>query len=136
MNDKSFLGIGWAFPPSFNYNVAQASMALYEDDIRQSLEILLSTTIGERFLQPAYGCNLEPYVFEPMNATIQTTIKLTVTNAIRFYEARIKLESVKLDMANILEGRVDIAIEYTIIITNTRYNFVYPFYIKEANLNG
>jgi len=105
-----------------------------ELDIQRSMEILLSTTIGERFLQPSYGCNLEDYVFEPMSATTQTSIKITVKNAIQLFEPRIKLLGIQLETTFYMnEGRVDININYEIIGTNSRYNLVYPFYVNEAN---
>ena len=132
-NDKSFLGSGWSFPPAFAKATKELIMTSGEEDIRKSLEILLSTTICERFLQPLYGCNLEHYVFEPLNATISTEIRLTVKNAIDLYEPRLKLLAVKLDTGMINVGRIDIAIEYEIITTNTRHNLVYPFYINEAH---
>ena len=132
-NDKSFLGSGWSFPPMFSRTAKELILTSDEEDIKKSLEILLSTTIGERFLQPLYGCNLEQYVFEPLNATISTEIRLTVKNAIELFEPRLKLLAVKLDAGFINEGRVDIAVEYEIITTNTRHNLVYPFYLNEAN---
>jgi Bacteriophage baseplate protein W len=131
--DRSFLGRGWSFPPSFSRTTKELLLTADEEDIKKSLEILLSTTIGERFLQPLYGCNLEQYVFEPLNATIATEIRLTVKNAIELYEPRLKLLAVKLDAGLIAEGRVDIAVEYEIIATNTRHNLIYPFYLNEAN---
>lgn len=131
--DKSFLGTGWSFPPSFQLSTKDLVLTSGEEDIRRSLEILLSTTIGERFLQPLYGCNLEQYVFEPLNATISTEIRLTVKNAIELYEPRLKLLAVKLGTEFIMEGRIDIVVEYDIIATNTRHNLVYPFYINEAH---
>lgn len=129
----SILGTGWSFPPSFSKATREVLLTSDEEDIKKSLEILLSTTIGERFLQPDYGCNLDNYVFEPMNATITTSIKITVKNAIILYEPRLKLISVKLDQTFISEGRVDIIVEYDIISTNSRFNLVYPFYLNEAN---
>ena len=132
-NERSFLGRGWSFPPTFSLSAKELLMTADEEDIRKSMEILLSTTIGERFLQPLYGCNLEQYVFEPLNATISTEIRLTVKNAIDRYEPRIKLLAVKLGTDLILEGRIDIAVEYQLIATNTRHNLVYPFYINEAH---
>jgi phage baseplate assembly protein W len=129
----SILGTGWSFPPSFSKATREVLLTSDEEDIKKSLEILLSTTIGERFLQPGYGCNLDNYVFEPMNATIATSIKITVKNAILLYEPRLKLISVKLDETFITEGRVDIIVEYDIISTNSRFNLVYPFYLNEAN---
>ena len=62
-NERSFLGRGWSFPPTFSKSTQNLLMTSDEEDIQKSLEILLSTTIGERFLQPAYGCNLENFVF-------------------------------------------------------------------------
>ena len=132
-NITSFLGRGWSFPPVFSKATREVVLTADEEDIKKSLEILLSTTVGERFLQPQYGCNLEGYVFEPMNATTETLIKLTVKNAILFFEPRLQLVSVKLDTTFITEGRADILVEYIIISTNSRFNLVYPFYMNEAN---
>jgi phage baseplate assembly protein W len=134
IQERSFLGRGWSFPPTFSKINNEVVMIADEMDIQKSIETLLSTTIGERFLQPGYGCNLENYVFEPMNATIQTLIKLTVKNALIIYETRIKLLSVKMDSTTFInEGRADINIDYEIIGTNSRFNLVYPFYLNEAN---
>ena len=134
MEERSFLGRGWSFPPTFSKINNELEMTADELDIQKSLQILLSTTVGERFLQPDYGCNLENYVFEPMNATIQTLIKITVKNAIQLFESRIKLLSINLDTTFFInEGRSDIHIAYEITSTNSRSNLVYPFYMNEAN---
>jgi phage baseplate assembly protein W len=133
MEDRSFLGRGWSFPPTFIRQTKTVLMAQDEEDIKQSLEILLSTAIGERFLQPLYGCNLDDYVFEPFNATLSTEIRLAVKDAIEIFEPRLRLIAVRLDTGMMNEGRVDIAVEYDIITTNSRFNFVYPFYLNEAN---
>ncbi len=45
-NKNSFLGKGWAFPPEFSHNDNPTRMFNYEEDIRQSLIILLSTHRG------------------------------------------------------------------------------------------
>lgn len=131
--ERSFLGSGWSFPPTFSKATNGLLMTSDEEDIQKSIEILLSTTIGERFLQPLYGCNLEDYVFEPFNATLSTEIRLTVKNAIELFEPRLKLLAVRLDTGQLMEGRVDIALEYQVISTNSRFNLVYPFYMNEAN---
>ncbi len=64
---QSFLGTGWAFPPTFTKGPQSIVMVSDEADIRQSLEILLTTSIGERFLRPEYGCDLRRYLFEPLD---------------------------------------------------------------------
>ncbi|ATP56313.1 hypothetical protein CPT03_07420 [Pedobacter ginsengisoli] len=133
VSELSFLGRGWSFPPTFSKQTNQVLMTSDEEDINKSLEILLSTTIGERFLQPLYGCNLENYVFEAMSASTETSIKITVKNAILMFEPRIKLLLVNLLDDFITEGRIDISVDYEVINTNTRFNLVYPFYLNEAN---
>ena len=70
MEKINFLGTGWSFPPSFNNEIASIELVSDEEDINQSLNILLSTSLGERVMQPRYGCNLEDYLFEPLSITI------------------------------------------------------------------
>jgi phage baseplate assembly protein W len=132
---KSFLGTGWAFPPAFSHITGTTEMVSAEEDINQSLNILLSTSLGERVMQPQYGCNLQDYVFEPLNASVIGFIKDLVTNAIMFYEPRIvagKIEVTAADSFDIIEGRFTILVEYTIPGTNSRFNYVYDYYLNEA----
>ncbi len=103
-----------------------------EEDIRCSLEILLSTSVGERIMQPKYGCNLRDLLFDPLNTTMQTYITGLISDAILHFEPRVLLENVALGMDSVLEGRVDIYLDYRIRTTNSRYNMVYPFYLDES----
>ena len=50
--DKAFLGVGWSFPPEFHRHgdSLAVKMVAEEDDIRESLTILLSTRPGERIM--------------------------------------------------------------------------------------
>ncbi|MBI3047179.1 MAG: GPW/gp25 family protein [Acidobacteria bacterium] len=102
-----------------------------EDDIRSSLRILLSTAVGERRMQPRYGCNVDRLVFEPADGTLQAYLKDLVTIAILYFEPRIILDDLTLE-AQPFEGRILLTLSYTITQTNTRYNFVYPFYLTDG----
>jgi phage baseplate assembly protein W len=127
----SFLGTGWDFPPAFDRGPDGVRMIADEDDIRSSLQILLTTTVGERRMQPKYGCNLHKLMFEPLDTTLTTYIKDLIRTAILYFEPRIVLENVLL-VPLALEGRIDIHISYTVATTNTRYNYVFPFYRVEG----
>jgi phage baseplate assembly protein W len=133
ITERSFLGRGWSFPPTFSKQTNEVLMTADVEDINKSLEILLSTTIGERFLQPLYGCNLENYVFETINVSTKTDIKIAVKNGILVGEPRIKLLTVDLLDDFVSEGRIDISVAYEVITINKRFNLVYPFYLNEAN---
>ena len=129
---KSFLGTGWGFPPTFSNTTFDMEMISDEDDIKSSLEILLSTRQGERVMRPDYGCNLDELVFEPLTTTFKTYIKDLIATAILYYEPRIEVNSIELDDTGELEGRILIVIDYTVSATNSRFNFVFPFYKKVA----
>jgi phage baseplate assembly protein W len=130
MVSKSFLGTGWSFPPEFD--TKQAVMLSDEEDIQSSLEILLTTRPGERVLRPDYGCNLDELVFESLTTGFKTYIKDLISTAILYHEPRIEVNKIELDETGELEGRIIISIEYTVRATNSRYNFVYPFYRAEG----
>ena len=136
MKEASFLGTGWAFPPEFNKASGSVEMAQGERDIQQSLEILLSTSIGERVMQPLYGCNLRDYQFEPLSNTFLGFLVDLVERAILFFEPRIVVENISITEPGdvlVVEGMVLISIDYVIAGTNSRYNYVYPFYLREAD---
>jgi phage baseplate assembly protein W len=129
--DIPFLGQGWGFPPEFTRSSHSVKMIAGEDDIRSSLEILLSTSIGERIMQPTYGADLKKLLFEPLDTGLRAYIEDLITTAILYHEARIRLDRVTLT-AKPNEGRIDISLDYTIRSTNSRYNTVYPFYLREG----
>jgi phage baseplate assembly protein W len=131
-NDNTFLGTGWGFPPSFNKMSRSVRLVSAEDDINESLKILLTTTLGERVMQPTYGCNLEDLLFEPLSPTVASSIKELVRIAIVYHEPRIRLERLDLNLDDQLKGVVNITVNYIIITTNSRFNFVYPFYLQEG----
>jgi phage baseplate assembly protein W len=137
--DKSFLGNGWAFPPTFAKQPlavgggGKVALASGEDDIRQSLTILLSTTPGERIMQPAFGCGIKSHVFDTLSTSVITEIKNLVERAVLFFEPRITLHNVLVRDDDAIHGRLDILLEYTVRTTNTRSNMVYPFYLLEGS---
>jgi phage baseplate assembly protein W len=129
----SFLGTGWSFPPSFTNVGGDVVMTSDLEDILASLHILLSTSIGERLMQPTYGCNLSGLQFEPINSSLLTYIKGIVTDAILYDEPRILAKNISIDTSQYTEGLLKIEIDFIIPATNSRYNFVYPYYITEGN---
>ena len=133
---NSFLGRGWSFPPSFNLDSGEVNMVEDVEDINQSLAIIFSTSLGERVMQPEFGCNLSDLQFEPMNASMLGLLRDIIENAIIYHEPRITLENLDITESDSLEairGILKISIDYKISKTNSRFNFVYDFYLKEGN---
>lgn len=132
-NDNVFLGRGWSFPPSFDKNVKEVNMTEDEEDIENSLRILLSTTLGERVMQPKFGCNLNDMVFESIDTSFQTEMRNRIQTSILYFESRINVQAISISTENDIDGLVLISLDYIIRSTNARTNLVYPFYISEGN---
>ncbi len=129
---NDFLGKGWSFPPRFDAAMRGVETVEKEEDIQQSLQILLSTRVGERIMQPRYGCNMDDLVFESPNTATLTLIKDKIATAILYFEPRIDVKTITLDTDNILEGTVIVSIDYVVRATNSRFNFVFPYYRLEG----
>lgn len=132
MADRAFLGRGWSFPPEFHRRGKQVRMVAEEEDVQEALRVLLSTVPGERVMRPTFGCGLRAMVFETMDESTLTEIEDVVERAVLFFEPRIELHRVVVDLVDELGGRLDIRLDYTVRGTNTRSNMVYPFYILEG----
>ena len=100
--------------------------------IASSLEVLLTTAQGERVMLPQYGCNLQELVFESLDTRMRTLMADKVATAILYHEPRIDLESVQLDDRGTPEGVVLINVVYRVKSTNSRFNFVFPYYKLEG----
>ncbi|MBZ4043750.1 GPW/gp25 family protein [Flavobacterium hibisci] len=131
-NKEAFLGTGWSFPPEFKKNNKAVVMTSDEADIKSSLEILLSTKIGERVMLPRYGCNMDELFFESLDRTLKTYVSELIKTAILYYEPRIDVEKIDITQGDELVGELLVIIDYKIRSTNSRSNLVYPFYKGEG----
>ena len=139
-NDKDFLGRGLRFPVSINLNGGVSSSAL-EENVRQSLFIILGTAPGERINRPQFGCRIHDLMFAPNNAVTCARAEVFCEEAIYKFEPRIE-KVVSHAQPNPDEpNRLDIRIEYVIAGKNDKRNLVFPFYLKTEedepeSLNG
>ncbi len=140
-NTDLFLGKGWAFPPVFDKYSQTVHMVANEEDIKESIHIILGTIPGERLMFPQFGCGIRKFIFESNDPTQMTMLKDTVYLALLYNEPRIKVEDIEVhetinasnseDIGR-LNGKIYLHISYTVIITNTRNNMVYPYYLNEG----
>ena len=134
--DGSFLGTGWGFPPTFTKGGAEVEMASGVEDVHQSLQILLSTRLGERVMQDDFGCDLSYVLFEEVDQSLINSLTSIISDAILYHEPRITMDTLDVSESETQQGLLLISIEYTIRSTNSRFNMVYPFYINEATIPG
>lgn len=111
-------------------------MVSADEDIHQSLQILLRTRRNERPMNEAFGSSLSDVVFEEADHALLSRIRSIVTDAILEHETRIKLHRVDVTQADDNYGVLRIRLDYTVVTTNSRFNMVYPFYLNEASALG
>ena len=127
---RKFLGVGWAFPLRLAAD-RSVETAVYEEDIRESIRIILGTRRGERVMRPDFGAGLEDFVFESISTTTIELLKKRVEEALIDWEPRIDVERVEVRDER-TRGRLLVSLDYRVRSTNTHYNLVYPFYLQEG----
>ena len=130
MNERTFLGAGWAFPPTFDDSSLRLKLSAGEDNINQSIDVLLKTPRGSRALAPDFGSDLARHVFRRFDATVGEEIVQSVRTTLLNGEPRIDVEQV--DVSSPDGVLVFISVSYHVRTTNTRHNHVFPFSLNEG----
>ena len=87
------LGRGLAFPPRVGAD-GRLLWSEGEDNIRESIAIVLKTEPGERIALPDFGAGLGRFLFEPNNPATHARIAHAIDEALGRWEGRIQVESV------------------------------------------
>jgi uncharacterized protein len=126
---KAILGRGVRFPfrPGID---GRLSFIDGEDVVAQSIRLILSTALGERQMRYEFGSDLPRMIFEPITSSTLVRIEEGARNALRDWEARIRVVSVNAEPDADLESKVNLTIVYDIPRTNSRRNLVFPFYLQ------
>lgn len=135
MGNNDFCGKGLKFPVSVNNVTGRFEMSFGEEDIKESIYIILMTQKGERLLMPNFGSKINSYVFEVMDETNLTLMANNIKNAIQTYEKRIGNVNVNVEMDKLNKGKLVFDINYIVNKTNEVGNMVFPFYLQEGSGN-
>ena len=125
-----FLGTGWAFPVRVGAGAIEQVSG--DEDVRQSIHLILATAKGERVMRPDFGCGIHDLVFAAVSTQLIARVRREVEDALRTYEARIEVLRVAVATGGLAMGRLDVEIDYRMRTTNQTGNYVYPFYFREA----
>jgi phage baseplate assembly protein W len=127
---KEFLGRGWKFPVEVDA-AGRIALSEYEDDIREAVGIILMTSKGERVMRPDFGAGLHEFVFTNMSVTTIGSIQAAIQGALVEWEPRVQVLNVVVEQDRSEVGKLLIDVDYRVRATNTRFNLVFPFYLKE-----
>lgn len=135
MADRAFLGKGWRFPVAINLTGGLSSSSL-EENVRESIFIILGTAPGERVKRPQFGCRIHDLMFDPNNGITAGRAEYYCEEALYKFEPRIDEITVKAEPNRSEPNRLDIRITYQIIGETRKKNLVYPFYLRSPDEQG
>jgi phage baseplate assembly protein W len=127
---KKFLGNGLSFPVRTDAR-GQIALVSGNEDIEQSIRIILSTRPGERVMRPTFGCRAHELLFEPKSAATASLLQENVFQALMMWEPRIDVLSVQVDDDDNQTGALLAEIEYEIKSIHDVRSIVYPFYLAD-----
>lgn len=133
--EREFLGRGWRFPVAVNLTGGISSSA-YEENIRESIFVILGTAPGERLKRPQFGCRIHDLMFAPNNDVTCALAEHYCQEALLKFEPRIDKVQVKAGPNPDEPNRLDIRITYAVRQVNEDYNLVYPFYLRKPDEEG
>jgi uncharacterized protein len=125
-----FRGTGWAFPVRLGAGAIESVSG--DEDVRQSIHLILATAKGERVMRPDFGCGIHDLIFAAVSTQLIARVRREVEDALRTYEARIQVLRVAVATRGLAVGRLEVGIDYRVRATNQTGNYVYPFYFREA----
>jgi phage baseplate assembly protein W len=127
--DDGFLGTGWALPPARDGG-NRVVLASGDDNVRQSIWTILSTSPGERVMRPTFGSGLHDLVFRPNGPGLAGAAVSAVRQALARWEPRIEVLDVLAFTHPSSPTVLHIDVSYQITATNSRDNLVYPLYLE------
>ena len=116
---NSIFGRSMSFPPRVGAD-GRFVWSSGEDNIRESIALILKTEPGERVGRPDFGAGLGRYLFEPNNAATQARLSEAIHNSLTRWEPRIKVETVDVSTDPRDPEASSAAITYRLVATGAR----------------
>ena len=129
---KDFLGRGWKFPVAVNPTTGRIAMSEHEEDIKESIRIIIATAPGERVMRPDFGCGIHDLVFSAISSVTVGLFESRVREAITKFEPRVDILKLDISTRDADNGKLEINLTYLVRDTNTEFNLVFPFYLTEG----
>ncbi len=132
---RDYLGRGVRFPVAIN-RTGGVSTSAQEDNIRESIFIILGTAPGERIKRPNFGCDIHELVFAPNSPNTAGLAIHYCEEALRKWEPRIQDIQVTAAIPPDEPNRLDLHVSYVVRANSQPGNLVYPFYLRGSEELG
>lgn len=118
----SVLGRSMSFPPRVGAD-GRFVWSEGEDNIRESIGVILKTEPGERLALAPFGAGLGRYLFEPNNAATHTRIQDAIAVSLARWEPRVEVEDVTVGADPTDPESAIATISYRLVASGARERF-------------
>jgi len=119
MDAGALLGRGIAFPPRVGPD-GRIAWSTGDANVRESIQVILSTDRGERVMLPDFGAGVSRYLFEPNTVATRHQVAQAITEALADWEPRVVVDGVSM-YEDPADPRAAIAtITYKLVATQQR----------------
>ena len=123
-----FVGRGIAFPMRVDPTGGLALVSS-DEEIAESIRLILGTSPGERPMRPDFGCPIHNHVFDSADASMIGLLGYEVRNSLMLWEPRIEVIDVVVSQDESQPSLLYIDISYQVRDANDPRNLVFPFYV-------
>jgi phage baseplate assembly protein W len=122
------IGIGWRFPilPDARGRLGYVDG---QENIEQSLHIVLLTNLRERVMRADFGTRAREHLFAPGSEKVLRLLESEVAAAIRDHEPRVEILRLSAEADPRDQTHILVQIDYEVRATYVRGNLVFPFYL-------
>jgi phage baseplate assembly protein W len=118
-NAGAIFGRSLSFPPRVGPD-GRMVWSEGEQNIRESIQVILVTNFRERLRLPDFGGGLNTFLFEPNNVATRHVIEERILQVLKRWEPRITVESARVDEDPADREAAIATIQYKLVATQTR----------------
>jgi phage baseplate assembly protein W len=119
MDAGALFGRGISFPPRVGAD-GRMVWSEGEQNIRESIRVILMTSVNQRVRLAEFGGSLETFLFEPNNPATHSLMADRIQTALKRWEPRITTESVDVQPDLDDQQSAVATIQYKLVATHTR----------------
>ena len=103
---------GWKFPIQVDKSTGRIMTIEDNENVKQSISIILKTEKYERKIFPTFGTNMRSYMFEVVDQNFISMVESTISGSLKKWESHIKDLNVNVRALSGPICRVETTIDY------------------------
>ncbi|MDO4503989.1 MAG: GPW/gp25 family protein [Clostridia bacterium] len=115
---------GWKFPVQIDKKTGRIMTVEDNENIKQSVRIILGTQKYERKIYPGFGTDLRSFMFEIIDPTLISTLKSSIKSSLDTWEEHIESLNIGVIASAGTVSKLEVSIDYITDIEPTQERVV------------